>query len=36
MFEAARDTRHRDAIRRAHTTRGDMLAEFWQMIFPRR
>ena len=36
MFESARDTRHRDAIRRAHITRGQMAVEFWHMIFPRR
>lgn len=32
MFEAAQDTRHRDAIRAAHTARGRMVAEFFRAL----
>ena len=36
MLEAPADTRHRDAIRRAHDARGAALAALWQALFPRR
>lgn len=36
MFETSPDTSHRDAIRRAHASRGAMIADFWNTLFSRR